>query len=118
MAASRPFPEGHNIWEIALHIAVWERVVLRRLAGERVEPTSAEDWPPMTRTTEDAWRRVVADLRQARSELHAALVAFDDRRLHETVPGRSYSFYVMAHGVVQHDLYHAGQIALLKKAHP
>ena len=44
------------------------------------------------------------------------MLAFDPRRLDDTVQGKNYSFYVMAHGVVQHDLYHAGQIALLKKA--
>ena len=115
-AAARPLADGHTIWELVLHIAVWERVVTRRFAGEKLEPTSAEDWPPVTKTTDDAWRRAVADLRKARGELRAAMLAFDPRRLDDTVQGKNYSFYVMAHGVVQHDLYHAGQIALLKKA--
>ena len=115
-AAARPLADGHTIWELTLHIAVWERVVTRRFAGEELEPTGAEDWPPVKATTEDAWRRAVADLRKARGELRAAMLAFDGRRLDDTVQGKNYSFYVMAHGVVQHDLYHAGQIALLKKA--
>ena len=115
-AAARPIADGHSIWELVLHIAVWERVVTRRFGGEELEPTSAEDWPPVTRTTDDAWRRAVADLRKARGELRAAMLAFDGRRLDATVQGKNYSFYVMAHGIVQHDLYHAGQIALLKKA--
>jgi uncharacterized damage-inducible protein DinB len=115
-AAARPLAAGHSIWELALHIAVWDRVVARRLSGERIEPSSAEDWAPVRETTDAAWRRVVADLRTAREELHTAMLSFDERRIDESVPGKTYSFYVMAHGVVQHDLYHAGQIALLKKA--
>jgi uncharacterized damage-inducible protein DinB len=115
-AGARLIADGHSIWELAQHIAVWERVVARRLSGERVEPTPAEDWPPVPTMSDDAWRRTVADLRRARSELRAALAAFDARRLDEMVPGRHHSFYVMVHGAVQHDLYHAGQIALLKKA--
>ena len=116
-AAARPLPGGHGIWELTLHIAVWDRIVARRLGGKAYEPSAAEDWPAVTETTEHAWRRAVANVRQARAELRAALLAFDDQRLHDTVPGKTYSFYVMAHGIVQHDLYHAGQIALLKKAH-
>lgn len=115
-AAARPLADGHSIWELVLHIAVWERVVTRRFAGEEFEPTSAEDWPPVAKATDDAWRRAVADLRKARGELRAAMLAFDGRRLDDTVPGKNYSFYVMAHGAVQHDLYHSGQIALLTKA--
>jgi uncharacterized damage-inducible protein DinB len=115
-AAARPLADGHTIWELALHIAVWDRVVARRLRGERFEPSPAQDWPRVPEATEDAWRRTVADVRAARAELRGALLAFDEARLHETVGGKTYSFYVMAHGIVQHDLYHAGQIAILRKA--
>jgi uncharacterized damage-inducible protein DinB len=115
-AKARVIEGGHSIWEIALHIAVWDRVVTRRLTGQSFEPSAAQDWPAVTDTSERAWRSAVADLKQARSELRAALLAFDPERLDDTVPGKTYSFYVMAHGIVQHDLYHAGQIALLKKS--
>ena len=144
-AAARPIIDGHSIWELALHIAVWERAVARRFAGERFDPTAEEDWSPpevemadrtyavigviprasgkdassgnrATKAADDAWARTVADVRTARSELRAAMLAFDSHRLDTTVQGKNYSFYVMAHGIVQHDLYHAGQIALLKKA--
>ncbi len=115
-AASRPLPHAHTIWELVLHIAVWERIVARRLAGEEIEPTPAEDWPLMPETTDRTWGAAVADLRRARAELAAAMLAFDGTRLGDVVQGKHYSFYVMIHGVVQHDLYHAGQIAILKKA--
>jgi len=117
-AALRPLPNGHTIWELALHIAVWDRVVARRLAGERVEPTPAEDWPSPGQPTDDEWERTLTGLREARAVLRASILAFDARRLGETAPGGNYSVYVMMHGVIQHDLYHAGQIALLRKALP
>ena len=115
-AAAHPIPGAHSIWELVRHIAVWERVVARRLGGERVEPTTEEDWPPVPAPTTGAWKRDVDDLQRARGELRGALLAFDERRLDERVPGRDHSYYVMAHGAVQHDLYHAGQIAILKRA--
>ena len=115
-ASVRPLPNGHTIWEIALHIAVWNRVVARRLSGEAVEPTPTEDWPEPGGSSDDEWERTLADLRTSRATLRAAVLAFDERRLEDIVPGRDHSFYVMIHGVIQHDLYHAGQVALLRKA--
>ena len=116
-AAARPLAHAHTIWELVLHIALWERIVARRLAGEEIEPTPAEDWRLMPAPTEAAWAAALSDLRRARSELRQAMLAFDEGRLGAIVQGKSYPFYVMLNGVVQHDLYHAGQIAVLKKAH-
>jgi hypothetical protein len=115
-AAEHPIRGAHSIWELVRHIAVWERVVARRLSGERVEPTTEEDWPAVPAPSDGAWQRDLEDLEHARGELRRALLDFDERRLDEQVPGRDHSYYVMMHGVVQHDLYHAGQIAILKRA--
>jgi uncharacterized damage-inducible protein DinB len=115
-AAGRPVPGGHSFWELVLHIATWDDVVRRRLEGERAASLSAEqDWL-RAEAGEDAWEAAKRRLVQNHERLRLAIEAFDDRRLDETVPGAEYSFYVMLHGVVQHDLYHAGQMALLKKA--
>ena len=117
-AAMRPIAHGHSIWELALHIAAWDRVVARRLAGETVEPTPDEDWPSPGGESDDEWERTLSGLREARSTLRAALLEFDESMLDENVPGRTHSYYVMIHGVIQHDLYHAGQVALLRKSLP
>jgi uncharacterized damage-inducible protein DinB len=71
--------------------------------------------------SENAWRRTIEQARKVHNELVQAVEAFPDERLAEKVPGKKsepdwYDFYYMLHGVVQHELYHAGQIALLKKA--
>jgi uncharacterized damage-inducible protein DinB len=116
-AAAKPIAQAHSIWEIALHMATWDEVVRRRLAGEITGDLPAEvDWPMLRETSEDAWRKSVQDLEQSHRALCEAVARLDDARLAESVPGKPDSVYIELHGIVQHDLYHAGQIALLKKA--
>ncbi|MGB0110423.1 MAG: DinB family protein, partial [Terriglobales bacterium] len=92
--------------------------VLRRLGGAAVELSDAENFPPVRDTSEAAWRKALAQVRRGHEELVAAVASLPDSRLEDVVPGKEgahYNFYYMLHGVVQHELYHAGQIALLKK---
>lgn len=116
-AARRPLPDAHSIWELVVHIGVWEAFVRRRLEGEIITDVPTEqDWPPTTDTSEAAWKRTLAQLEEGHMQLRTVIAALPESRLSETVRGMGYSVYFMLHGVVQHDLYHAGQIALLKKA--
>jgi uncharacterized damage-inducible protein DinB len=116
-ASGRPLPSAHSIWEIVLHMATWERVVRRRLRGEAVAdlPTE-EDWPSVRDASEAAWRRAIEELERANHDLRETIAQANEARLAETVPGKDHSVYVMLHGIIQHDLYHAGQVAVLKKA--
>ena len=117
-AAARSLDAAHSIWEIALHILAWERACLRRLAGDRAQLSDAEDWPIVTNTDEQAWKQIKQELLQANGELRAAILLLDDSRLDVPImPGMS-TVYVTLQGVVQHSLYHTGQIAILKKAPP
>jgi uncharacterized damage-inducible protein DinB len=116
-AARRPIASAHSIWEIVLHVAVWESIVRRRLSGEVIGDLPPEqDWPAVGEESEAAWKQALADLTRAHAELQKALTRLTDRQLAQAVPGPGYSVYYMIHGAVQHALYHAGQIALLKKA--
>jgi uncharacterized damage-inducible protein DinB len=118
-ALHRPLAGAHNIWEILLHIGVWESIVRRRLSGEVIlEIPSEEDWPAVDETSEAAWKRTQEDFRAGYEQLQKALARLSDRQLAEPVPGMEYNNYFMLHGAIQHALYHAGQIALLKKAAP
>ncbi len=114
-AAARPVQNAHSIWELVLHIKVWKDATGRRLAGEAFEPTPAEDWPEVTATGEAAWENTLKELEASNEKLAEAAAKLDDSQLHEPAIGENYSNYFMIHGVIQHDLYHAGQIALLKK---
>jgi uncharacterized damage-inducible protein DinB len=115
-AARRPLAAAHSIWEIVLHVGVWESVVRRRLRGEVIQDLPAEqDWPPVTDTSEAAWAKAREDLESGHDELQQGMARLTDGQLVQTVLGQNYTVYVMLHGVIQHALYHAGQIALLKK---
>jgi uncharacterized damage-inducible protein DinB len=116
-AAAKPLAHSHSIWEIVLHMSTWENIVRRRLQGEMISDLPAEeDWPAVRDPSETAWRQTLQDLEQANQALREAIAHVDETHLAETVPGKSHSVYTMLHGLIQHDLYHAGQIAVLKRA--
>jgi uncharacterized damage-inducible protein DinB len=114
MASAKPVPGAHSIWEIVLHIAAWQSAAVRMLRGESVHLSEAEDWPePAGR---DTWKDDLERLRATHRELHDAIAGLDDSRLNDPVAARDYTVYVLLHGIIQHGLYHGGQIAFLKKA--
>jgi uncharacterized damage-inducible protein DinB len=115
-ASARPIRDAHSIGEIVRHVTFWYDGVRRRIGGEVVDPQGTEDWPEADGAGEEGWRRELAVLDLA----HAALLREVDQLgvddLERAVPGKPYSVYILLHGLVQHNLYHAGQVALLKKA--
>jgi uncharacterized damage-inducible protein DinB len=115
-AAAKPVPDAHSIWELVLHIAMWDAAAVRRLNGEKTQPTGTANFPIVPKPSESAWRKAVAEAKRAHDVLVKMVAALPEARLRERVPGKKYDFYFMLHGVAQHELYHAGQIALLKKA--
>jgi uncharacterized damage-inducible protein DinB len=116
IAALRPVPSAHTIWEIVRHIAVWNMAVRRRLGGEIVEYDGVSDWPPVTATTGAAWLATLDVLAQSQRALERLLLAMPAAALYESVPGKRYTAAFMLHGLTQHVAYHAGQIALLARA--
>lgn len=114
-AAAKPVRGAHSIWEIVLHIAAWDGAIRRRMEGQALQLSDEQDFPPVRDTSDAAWRSALGNLKQRHAELIQVLLAMPDYRLTGQVPGKDYDFYHMLHGAVQHELYHAGQIALLKK---
>ena len=116
-AAAHPVAGAHSIWEIALHICTWERIARRRIEEwVPMEVSPEEDWSPVGDTSEHAWKNALNRLKLNHVTLEEVITRLDETRLREVVPGTPYNVYFLLHGVIQHDLYHAGQIALLKKA--
>ena len=122
-AAARPLPSAHTIWEIVLHLTAWTHEVGRRLQGRKPQLPDEGDWPAVASTSEAAWGAAQAALSAAHAELLSTLQEFSETRLQDAVDGArevaagpGVSYYVTLHGLVQHDAYHSGQIALLKKA--
>ena len=98
-----------------LHIAVWDDAGLRRLSGKKWQPTGLANFPLVTSPTEVAWRKAIAATKRTHDALVKTVAKLSDSRLGDRVPGKRYDFYHMLHGIAQHELYHAGQIAILKK---
>jgi uncharacterized damage-inducible protein DinB len=119
VAAAHPIKNAHSIWELVLHIAAWDGAIIKRIGGAAVELDDEKNFPPVKDTSEAAWRKEIEDAKHAHAELVKAVAAFPDSRLQERVPGKTESYHNFLYtfsGIVQHELYHAGQIALLKKA--
>ena len=115
-AASKPLASAHSIWELTLHIGAWERAGVRRLRGDRAELKDVENWAPVGEVNEEAWELCKARLTHGTDELQKAIASVDESRLHEPILDGMPTVYVTLHGIIQHSLYHAGQIAILKKA--
>lgn len=118
-ASNHPIKDAHSIWELLLHIAAWDDAVLRRAGGTAVELKDHENFPLVNDSSAAAWRRTVEQVKQKHDALVKVVGAFPDSRLLESVPGKKQKYYdhfYMFSGIVQHELYHAGQISLLKKA--
>jgi len=113
-ARRRPIKSAHSILEIVLHMAAWKDIVRRRLEGEKFDVTPDMDWP-LPGEGPAAWEGARASLDRAHERLRETIARFDPARLDQAPAGGS-SAYVLMHGIIQHDLYHTGQIALLRKA--
>jgi uncharacterized damage-inducible protein DinB len=120
-ATARPLAAAHSIWELTLHIGVWTRHALASMRGVPMPPfvekmPPDQNWPTIKDAGPAEWKQTVDNTLRAGKELAAEIEGFGDERLGETVPGRNYAFYNLLHGIVQHSIYHGGQIAILKKA--
>ncbi len=116
-AAARPVAGGHCIWELVLHLAGTYRLVLRRLGGDAAQLSAQDDWPSLPVTTPENWSDTVEMLRQLNLDVRGAVRAFAPDRLDDPLVAEPpYTAYTQFIGITQHDLYHAGQMALLKRA--
>ncbi len=114
-AAARPLPSAHTIWEIVMHMIFWEDVVTQRLAGKRAGLVDELNFPVMPAVTEENWRRTLDDFRASNQSLRDALAKLDPAKLNELTAAGKRTYYGEAHGIIEHHVYHLGQIALLKK---
>jgi uncharacterized damage-inducible protein DinB len=122
MAAAHPVAGAHSIWEIVLHIAAWRAEVVRRIGGAEAADPLEGDWPPVPEPTDTNSSAALERLQRSHENVVIAVRAMPRAQLEEIVKderdralGTGLSFYTTLHGLVHHDVYHAGQISLLKK---
>lgn len=115
-AARKPIPAAHSIWELTLHCAYWKEAVIRQIAGETVATTDEENFPTVKDDSETAWGAAQQRLSEAHQHLLGAIARMRVEELEKEGESGGSRNFVRVHGIIHHDLYHAGQIALLKKA--
>ncbi len=110
------FDNIHSIAELVDHMTSWRIFAIERLKGNTSFEVSQEnDWRRFTRKDESHWLEIKDKLLASQEAMLAVLEKTYDSKLSDLVEGKAYDFYTMLHGVIQHDIYHAGQISLLKK---
>lgn len=124
-AAAHAVPRGHSIWEIVLHMISWHNEVRRRLSGNPPAMPEEGDWPRVGRVSETRWRQDLERLGASLTELLGTLDGLREDDLdriggslsdRDPALGTGVTLRAMVNGLVQHNAYHSGQIALLRKA--
>lgn len=117
-ASWRPAKGRHNIWEVVVHCAYWKYAVRRRLLGEKQGsfPLKGSNWfvRPIE-PTETAWRRDVQLLQETHQSLRKAVAALSSSHLKKNSSGNKWTNIQAISGIALHDVYHAGQIQLLRR---
>ena len=120
-AVWRPAPRRHNIWELTVHAAYWKYAVRRLLAAEKRGSFALKGSNWFTRPAaglaadERAWRDDVRLLLGEHRRLRETIAALPARALEQRLAGRRYTAAFTIRGIAAHDLYHAGQIQLIKR---
>jgi uncharacterized damage-inducible protein DinB len=109
--AHQKIGDSHSIIQLVTHMTAWRNYVIEKLNGnDAFELTDEQNFPD-----EKNWNQAVANLIASQQKLITALSTTSVEKLNEKVPGREFKFYVMLHGIIHHDVYHIGQIQLIKK---
>lgn len=114
-AASKPLRNAHSIWEIVLHVNAWLDAARRRIEGEKLNLTDEQDWPALKKKGPQAWKETLQILENTQILLEDTVKQLPDARLSDNLTGGAYTIYFQLQGIIQHTLYHTGQIALLRK---
>ena len=117
----RPAPDRHNIWEYLLHAAYWKYIVRRRLTGDKTLsfPRSPSNWPEPHEASGAKQLKVDIALLQGEHDLlREAIRSFPATKLNRRAPESKWTYAEHIHGIAAHDLYHTGQIQLLKRLRP
>jgi hypothetical protein len=117
-AAWRPGKDRHNIWEIVVHAAYWKYTVIRRIHSypKGSFPLAGSNWfERPEELSEAAWKRDLRFLENIHRELRSAVLTVSEDELDKTPAGSKTTLADLLLGIASHDLYHAGQIQLIKR---
>lgn len=113
-ALSRPLENRHSIWEIVQHVVYWIDRVNDVLKGEEHPPMGdPEDWKPVEGDS-SAWDSIEEDIIGAYERLRDTIQETNEGKIRDRLPDTNFTYSWMLFGLVHHNLYHAGQIAIMK----
>jgi uncharacterized damage-inducible protein DinB len=115
-AAAPPKAGSHSIWQLVAHMTAWRDEVRRRLHGPGRKLTEGENWPTIDDASEAAWQAMLERSHTSQRALEEDVAGFSDEQLTAAADNLPGGREELLHVVIHHDLYHAGQIALLKAA--
>jgi uncharacterized damage-inducible protein DinB len=114
----KPIKNLHSIMELVAHIVSWRKIFIERLKGNfnaKIGMNSPEDWIPSEKLNADNWGNIFYELEQTQMDLIEQLRLKDDSILDTSVGDSGYDFQFLIEGMIQHDVYHLGQIGIVKK---
>lgn len=118
IAFKEPAPDSHSIAALLSHMLYWRELVIARLNGDvnfAVDQDQSFQWRTLLPDGEENWEALKTRFHDSHERMIAALQAREESFLENIVAARSYNFHVLLAGIVQHDIYHAGQIAYAEK---
>lgn len=116
VAAAYPIEGAHSIWELVLHVGQWAEIVSERLAGRSPEVPPHRNFPPVGDVTEASWSAAIDRTRRLYLALADQVEASDREALWKDREDGAQSLGGQVLGVIEHGVYHAGQIVLLRRA--
>ena len=119
-AYEKPPGSAHNIAAIVLHMLAWTEEVMDRMNGLAAQMPSSGDWPDPGNPDEQKWQNYVNDLKLVNVNLMGVIQNFPEEKWDEPINDTrnaetELTYLEMMDGFIQHQVYHAGQIALLNR---
>ncbi|MCX2681326.1 DinB family protein [Galbibacter sp. EGI 63066] len=113
-----PANSKNTIAKIVQHMINWRLLALEKLKGNltyEIKIDSADDWPEVFINNESEWNALLDKLKKSQRDIIAFLSTKNDAFLTQQTPGRSYNHEYLVEGIIQHDIYHTGQIVMIAK---
>lgn len=112
----KPGDKGHSLIELLYHMITWAEFTLSRL--EKQEKTTPDfenlDWRTINPSVH-SWKKGIKEFKDIHWKIIAILESRNDDLLKEMVDDRKYNYRFLLNGLIQHNIYHLGQIAYINK---
>lgn len=113
-----PFETANSVAKLIKHCINWRIFTIEKLHGNTVfdiELNTIADWTDITINSQQEWLNLTTELKNSQQQLVDILSNKNDAFLAKTTPGKPYNYHYLIEGIIQHDIYHLGQIGIIEK---